>query len=73
MSLLDKTLYPDDPVKKEEIYNKYKEYLTAVSSFNIILIFFNFEINYFNYCIINIIIILIYIPSIHEVKLNGMV
>ncbi|XP_033353971.1 39S ribosomal protein L28, mitochondrial isoform X1 [Bombus vosnesenskii] len=29
LSLLDKTLYPDDPVKKEEIYNKYKEYLTA--------------------------------------------
>ncbi|XP_026671677.1 39S ribosomal protein L28, mitochondrial isoform X2 [Ceratina calcarata] len=29
LALADKTLYPDDPVKSEEIYNKYKEYLTA--------------------------------------------
>ncbi|XP_034174916.1 mitochondrial ribosomal protein L28 [Osmia lignaria lignaria] len=29
IALADKTLYPNDPVKKEEIYNKYKEYLTA--------------------------------------------
>lgn len=28
-ALADKTLYPDDSVKREEIYNKYKEYLTA--------------------------------------------
>ncbi|XP_076243022.1 mitochondrial ribosomal protein L28 [Calliopsis andreniformis] len=29
IALADKTLYPDDPVKREEVYNKYKEYLTA--------------------------------------------
>ncbi|XP_043510014.1 39S ribosomal protein L28, mitochondrial [Frieseomelitta varia] len=29
LSLADKTLYPDDPLKREEIYNNYKEYLTA--------------------------------------------
>lgn len=29
IALADKTLYPDDPVKREEIYAKYKEYLTA--------------------------------------------
>ncbi|CAL7948197.1 unnamed protein product [Xylocopa violacea] len=29
LTLADKTLYPDDPVKQEEIYAKYKEYLTA--------------------------------------------
>ncbi|XP_057336699.1 39S ribosomal protein L28, mitochondrial [Microplitis mediator] len=28
-ALADKTLYPDDPVKREEVYNTYKEYLTA--------------------------------------------
>ncbi|KAG8035099.1 hypothetical protein G9C98_001589 [Cotesia typhae] len=29
IALADKTLYPDDPEKREEIYNQYKEYLTA--------------------------------------------
>ncbi|XP_031847703.1 mitochondrial ribosomal protein L28 [Nomia melanderi] len=29
LALVDKTLYPNDPDKREEIYNKYKEYLTA--------------------------------------------
>lgn len=28
--LADKTLYPDDPEKREEIYNRYKEYLKPV-------------------------------------------
>ncbi|CAD6245312.1 GSCOCG00013644001-RA-CDS [Cotesia congregata] len=28
-ALADKTLYPDDPEKREEVYNQYKEYLTA--------------------------------------------
>lgn len=30
LSLADKTLYPNDTVKREEIYTKYKEYLTPV-------------------------------------------
>ncbi|XP_076181840.1 mitochondrial ribosomal protein L28 [Ptiloglossa arizonensis] len=29
LALVDKTLYPTDPVKKEEIYAKYKEYITV--------------------------------------------
>lgn len=29
LALADKTLYPDDPIKQEEIYNKYQQYLTA--------------------------------------------
>ncbi|CAK9801007.1 39S ribosomal protein L28, mitochondrial [Anthophora plagiata] len=29
LTLVDKTLYPTDPNKREEIYAKYKEYLTA--------------------------------------------
>ncbi|XP_015440241.1 PREDICTED: 39S ribosomal protein L28, mitochondrial [Dufourea novaeangliae] len=29
LALLDKTLYPNDPAKGEEIFAKYKEYLTA--------------------------------------------
>ena len=29
VALADKTLYPNDPTKREKIYNKYKEYLTA--------------------------------------------
>ncbi|XP_076645268.1 mitochondrial ribosomal protein L28 [Halictus rubicundus] len=29
LALIDKTLYPNDSEKKEEIFNKYKEYLTA--------------------------------------------
>lgn len=29
ISLYDKTLYPDDPVKREEIYDKYKKYLES--------------------------------------------
>ncbi|XP_053997842.1 39S ribosomal protein L28, mitochondrial [Hylaeus anthracinus] len=29
IALADKTLYPTDPVKKEEVYAKYKEYITA--------------------------------------------
>ncbi|OAD52111.1 39S ribosomal protein L28, mitochondrial, partial [Eufriesea mexicana] len=29
ISLADKTMYPNDPVKREEIYNTYKEYLKA--------------------------------------------
>ncbi|XP_034945394.1 39S ribosomal protein L28, mitochondrial [Chelonus insularis] len=29
IALADKTLYPDDPVKREEVYEKYKEYLKA--------------------------------------------
>ncbi|XP_043262211.1 39S ribosomal protein L28, mitochondrial [Colletes gigas] len=29
LALIDKTLYPTDPDKREEIYNKYKEYITA--------------------------------------------
>lgn len=30
LALADKTLYPDDPVKREEVYDKYKQYLEAV-------------------------------------------
>ncbi|XP_076379225.1 mitochondrial ribosomal protein L28 [Megalopta genalis] len=29
LALVDKTLYPNDPIKREEIFNSYKEYLTA--------------------------------------------
>lgn len=29
IALADKTLYPNDSAKREEVYNKYKEYLTA--------------------------------------------
>ncbi|XP_015112937.1 39S ribosomal protein L28, mitochondrial [Diachasma alloeum] len=29
IALADKTLYPDDPEKREEVYNKYKDYLSA--------------------------------------------
>ncbi|XP_078035705.1 mitochondrial ribosomal protein L28 [Augochlora pura] len=29
LALVDKTLYPNDPIKREEIFNRYKEYLTA--------------------------------------------
>ncbi|XP_076288965.1 mitochondrial ribosomal protein L28 [Lasioglossum baleicum] len=29
LALIDKTLYPNDSEKREEIFNKYKEYLTA--------------------------------------------
>lgn len=29
VALADETLYPNDPAKREEIYSKYKEYLTA--------------------------------------------
>ncbi|KZC04057.1 39S ribosomal protein L28, mitochondrial [Dufourea novaeangliae] len=37
LALLDKTLYPNDPAKGEEIFAKYKEYLTAVISDFVIL------------------------------------
>lgn len=32
ISLADKTLYPDDAVKREEVYDKYKKYLDNVST-----------------------------------------
>jgi hypothetical protein len=31
LSLLKKDLYPDDPVKREEVYNTYKKYMGNVS------------------------------------------
>lgn len=31
LSLLKKDLYPDDPVKREDVYNTYKKYLVNVS------------------------------------------
>ncbi|XP_058794736.1 large ribosomal subunit protein bL28m [Phymastichus coffea] len=31
ISLADKTLYPDDPVKRDEVYEKYKKYLEPYS------------------------------------------
>jgi hypothetical protein len=31
LSLLKKDLYPDDPVKREDVYNTYKKYLGTVS------------------------------------------
>lgn len=31
IALADKSLYPDDEEKRMEVYEKYKEYLTAVS------------------------------------------
>lgn len=31
LALFDKTLYPEDPVKQEKIYNKYKHHLDNVS------------------------------------------
>lgn len=31
LSLYDKTLYPNDEVKKNEVYEKYKDYLEGVS------------------------------------------
>lgn len=31
LSLLKKDLYPDDPVKREDVYNTYKKYLENVS------------------------------------------
>ncbi|XP_063989280.1 large ribosomal subunit protein bL28m isoform X3 [Diachasmimorpha longicaudata] len=32
IALADKTLYPNDPEKREEVYNTYKDYLSAISS-----------------------------------------
>lgn len=31
LALLDKTLYPEDAEKREEVYNRYKHYLEGVS------------------------------------------
>jgi hypothetical protein len=31
LSLLKKDLYPDDPVKREDVYNTYQQYLKNVS------------------------------------------
>jgi len=31
LALLKKDLYPDDPVKREDVYNTYKKYLVNVS------------------------------------------
>jgi hypothetical protein len=33
LSLLKKDLYPDDPVKREDVYNTYKKYLGNVSHY----------------------------------------
>lgn len=30
LALADKTLYPDDPEKRDEVYAKYEQYLLAV-------------------------------------------
>jgi len=32
IALADKTLYPNDPNKRTEVYSKYEQYLSAVSS-----------------------------------------
>lgn len=32
ISLADKTLYPDDAVKRDEVYAKYEKYLESVSN-----------------------------------------
>lgn len=31
IQLWDKTLYPNDPIKRDEVYAKYEQYLTNVS------------------------------------------
>lgn len=33
VALADKTLYPNDPEKRTEVYDKYKQYLSAVRNF----------------------------------------
>lgn len=36
IALADKTLYPDDPEKREEVYAKYEKYLSAVSNSSVV-------------------------------------
>jgi hypothetical protein len=64
LNLADKTLYPDNPVKRDEVYAKYKQYLSFVCLLYNVILFKLFT---------NTITNLFYVMhSIQEKKLNGM-
>jgi len=49
IALADKTLYPDDPNKRTEVYSKYEQYLSAVSNlflFNVFTLYTQIIKNY---------------------------
>jgi len=49
IALADKTLYPNDPNKRTEVYSKYEQYLSAVSNlflFNVFILYIQIINNY---------------------------